>query len=101
MLAARLKESTPDEIRAVIDAKAAEWRTDVKMAKYLRPETLFNATKFAGYVGELGAAPMRTSGAEWWAKAGFANEGAAVEAGCQSWSWRQFRDGRRIPEVAA
>ncbi len=101
LLAARLKESTPDEIRAVIDAKAAEWRTDVKMAKYLRPETLFNATKFAGYVGELGAAPVRTSGASWWDRAGFATEGAAAESGCWQSNWRQFRDGRRIPEVAA
>ena len=101
LLAARLKESTPDEIRAVIDAKAAEWGADAKMAKYLRPETLFNATKFAGYVGELGAAPARTNGAAWWGRAGFSSEGEAVEAGCQSWCWRQFRDGQRIPEQAA
>ncbi len=101
LLAARLKESTSDEIRAVIDAKAAEWGADAKMAKYLRPETLFNATKFAGYVGELGAAPARTNGSAWWARAGFPSEGEAVEAGCQSWCWRQFRDGQRIPEQAA
>lgn len=55
LIIARLKEgATPDDCRAVIDAKVKEWGENPKMAKYLRPETLFGATKFAGYVGDVG-----------------------------------------------
>jgi uncharacterized phage protein (TIGR02220 family) len=70
LLRARLVEgTTPEKIRAVIDAKVAEWQDDAKMAKYLQPATLFNATKFAQYVGALGArmptlVPMRAPRAE-------------------------------------
>jgi len=53
LIAARLNESTVEECRAVIDAKVAAWQHDEKMREYLRPATLFNATKFANYVGEL------------------------------------------------
>ena len=50
----RLKEgATVADCRAVIAKKAREWGTDDKMAEYLRPATLFNATKFAQYRGEL------------------------------------------------
>lgn len=55
MIAARLAESTVDECKAVIDAKVGEWLHDPKMSQYLRPETLFGATKFAQYVGQLGS----------------------------------------------
>lgn len=55
LIAARLGEATPDECRAVIDAKVAEWQHDPKMCSYLRPETLFGAVKFAGYLGQLGS----------------------------------------------
>ena len=66
LLAARLKEATAEEIRAVIDAKVAEWSGDLGMAKYLRPETLFNATKFAGYLGQLGSSSgADAAGAPW------------------------------------
>lgn len=56
LIAARLGEATPDECRAVIDAKVTEWQHDPKMCGYLRPETLFGAVKFAGYLGQLGSA---------------------------------------------
>jgi uncharacterized phage protein (TIGR02220 family) len=50
----RLKEGvTPGEVRAVIARKVREWEGDGKMDKYLRPETLFNKTKFAQYLGEV------------------------------------------------
>jgi len=56
LIRARLKEgATPAEMRAVIDLKVKQWAKDPKRAQYLRPETLFNATKFAQYVGQLGA----------------------------------------------
>lgn len=53
---ARIEEgATLEQIKAVIDVKVKAWALDPKMAEYLRPETLFNATKFASYVGQLGA----------------------------------------------
>lgn len=38
---------------AVIDKKCAKWLGDPKMDIYLRPETLFNKTKFEGYISEI------------------------------------------------
>lgn len=57
LISARLREgATVAECRQVIARKAREWKgTD--QDKYLRPATLFNATKFAQYVGELVPAP--------------------------------------------
>jgi uncharacterized phage protein (TIGR02220 family) len=53
---ARLKDgATEIECRQVIAKKCREWGSDPKMVEYLRPATLFNATKFAQYQGELGA----------------------------------------------
>lgn len=53
LIHARLKEGhSQADILGVIDRKVQEWGgTD--MAQYLRPETLFGATKFNQYVGEL------------------------------------------------
>lgn len=47
--------AVPDDLRAVVDRKCAQWLGDSKMAEYLRPATLFNRTKFAQYRGELGS----------------------------------------------
>lgn len=53
-IAARLKQgATIEQCKAVIDAKVKDCLEDSKMAQYLRPATLFNATKFAQYAGEL------------------------------------------------
>jgi len=55
-VAARLKGgATLEQCKAVIDAKVAQWANDPKMAEYLRPETLFNETKFESYLGALNA----------------------------------------------
>jgi len=63
LIAARLKEgATVDDCRSVIDAKTADWSGDTKMVKYLRPGTLFNAEKFAQYIGEAGSQPK---GLQW------------------------------------
>ena len=65
LIVARLAEaSTPEECRAVVDAKVAAWQNDPKMREYLRPATLFNATKFANYVGELSSAGS-SGGRDW------------------------------------
>lgn len=38
-----------DDLKSVIDLKVKEWK-GTTMEEYLRPETLFNSTKFAGYI---------------------------------------------------
>ena len=50
----RLKEGfTKEDVISVIDSKCSQWIADDKMNQYLRPATLFNATKFSQYAGEL------------------------------------------------
>jgi len=49
---ARLKEgATVEDCRGVIARKVREWK-GTEQEKYLRPETLFGATKFHGYLGQ-------------------------------------------------
>lgn len=63
LVRARLSEgATMEDVRAVIDAKAKQWNSDKKMREYLRPATLFNATKFNQYVGQIGAATTASDG---------------------------------------
>lgn len=50
---ARLKDYTIDDLKAVIDKKVKEWK-GTNMQVYIRPETLFNATKFETYFNGLG-----------------------------------------------
>ena len=50
---ARLKDYSSEDLKAVIDKKVEEWKNDDTMCKYLRPETLFNATKFESYLNGL------------------------------------------------
>lgn len=53
LLDARLRDgATEANIRGVIARKVREWQGDPKMAEYLRPKTLFNATNFAQYLGQ-------------------------------------------------
>jgi uncharacterized phage protein (TIGR02220 family) len=53
---ARLRSgATVEQIRAVIAVKAREWNGRADMATYLRPETLFRASKFESYLGQLPA----------------------------------------------
>ena len=48
---ARLKEGfTVEELQLVIEFCNAEWGDDLKMSKYLRPQTLFQPSKFPGYL---------------------------------------------------
>lgn len=56
LIVARLREgATVTQCKAIISRKVAAWGEDPKMAPYLRPATLFNATKFSSYQGELPA----------------------------------------------
>jgi len=53
-ITARLSEGyAPDDVARVIERKCAEWINDPQMSQYLRPSTLFNATKFNDYVGQI------------------------------------------------
>lgn len=55
LIVARLQEGfTEKQIRQVIANRCLAWANDPKMEEYLRPATLFNATKFANYAGQLG-----------------------------------------------
>lgn len=54
LIMARLKSgATVQECFSVIAKKRRDWIGDEKMSSYLRPATLFNATKFEQYLGEL------------------------------------------------
>lgn len=64
LIVARFKEgATAEECKAVVDVKVAEWGDNPKMRAYLRPATLFAASNFANYVGQLGA--EGPSGKDW------------------------------------
>jgi uncharacterized phage protein (TIGR02220 family) len=57
LIAARIREGAEvQDIKCVIAKKAREWKAKdgADMTEYLRPKTLFNATNFAQYFGELG-----------------------------------------------
>lgn len=63
-MSARLKEGfTVDDFKKVIDIKWFQWHDDPKMAKFLRPETLFG-TKFDRYLNE-DKAVMKVSANGW------------------------------------
>lgn len=49
---ARLKDYTEEDLKLVIDKKVKDWK-GTEMQMYLRPETLFNATKFESYINGL------------------------------------------------
>ncbi|MGE0334449.1 MAG: conserved phage C-terminal domain-containing protein [Gammaproteobacteria bacterium] len=60
-ITARLREGyTVTQCRQVIVRKCRDW-LDTDRAEYLRPATLFNASKFNQYVGQLVAAPAAES----------------------------------------
>ena len=50
---ARLKEYPAEVLKQVIQLKTFEWKDDYKMNEYLRPETLFNQTKFETYLQKV------------------------------------------------
>ncbi|WP_431030032.1 conserved phage C-terminal domain-containing protein [Lysinibacillus sp. LZ02] len=48
---------TLEDFKRVIDVKVKQWLHNPDMNKYLRPDTLFNATKFEGYLNEAPIKP--------------------------------------------
>lgn len=101
LVRARLGEgATLEQVKAVIDAKVREWAGDQNMADYLRPKTLFNATNFANYVGQLGATKGADAEFAWWLPAGFPDRWEAENAGCTVHSGWMFDDGRKVRQDA-
>lgn len=63
---ARLNEGySKDEVIHVINIKTSQWLNDVAMNQFLRPATLFNATKFSQYVAEQQTAIDKTKKPDW------------------------------------
>jgi uncharacterized phage protein (TIGR02220 family) len=59
-ISARLNEGhSVDDLKLVITHKSNEWLNDKNMAQYLRPSTLFQTSKFQGYL--LAAKPQRSA----------------------------------------
>lgn len=59
---ARLAEGhTFEDLKLVVDYKNAEWSKDQKMAQYLRPQTLFQAGKFQGYLTAAKTKEVKTT----------------------------------------
>ncbi|USS86467.1 conserved phage C-terminal domain-containing protein [Fructilactobacillus cliffordii] len=53
LIKARMKDGfTFNDFKTVIAKKAEQWGQDTKMQQYLRPATLFAASKFEGYLNE-------------------------------------------------
>jgi uncharacterized phage protein (TIGR02220 family) len=53
LIAARAKEGyTLEDFKRVIDNKVTEWGKDPKMEQYIRPVTLFQASKFDAYLNQ-------------------------------------------------
>lgn len=82
---------TQSDFKTVIDKKVAQWRSDEKMAKYLRPETLFNRTKFESYLNELTKAEESTkfwlkhpkTCTECWGNGYISAQGSGVKIACR------------------
>ena len=54
MIEARLGSGVPvGHMKAVIAMKCQEWKNDPHMTLYLRPKTLFIASNFEQYYGQL------------------------------------------------
>ena len=52
LIGARLSDGyTLEDLKSVVTHKCREWKNDPKMKKFLRPDTLFNKTKFENYIG--------------------------------------------------
>lgn len=56
LIEARLRSGASVQVcKSLVAKKVREWENRVEMEPYLRPATLFNATKFEQYLGEIGA----------------------------------------------
>lgn len=96
MVRARLAEGFSIEVvKSVIDRQVDRWGSDPKMAEYLRPKTLFAASNFASYAGQITAKQS-----DWWTQAGFDSAFDAENHGCNANTAHQWRNRQRV-EVPA
>lgn len=91
---ARIGEGyTVEEMKLVVDYSNAKWADDLKMAAYLRPQTLFQPNKFPGYLKSAGnwskaGRPARLNG-EW------AREDGIFKSSFQNTDYGKIPDGFR------
>jgi len=52
-ISARLKKYSKEDCVAVVKYKCKQWLSDLVMSKYIRPNTLFNESKFESYYQEM------------------------------------------------
>lgn len=96
MVRARLAEGFSLEVvKSVIDRQVDRWGSDPKMSEYLRPKTLFAASNFASYAGQITAKQS-----DWWTQAGFDSAFDAENHGCNANTAHQWRNRQRV-EVPA
>ena len=55
---ARLQDHDVEDLKLVVNHKIKEWGDDERMVGYLRPSTLFQTSKFDGYLMAAKAAPV-------------------------------------------
>ena len=55
---------TPEQVKAVVAAKAKEWLGDPKMERQIKPSVLLRPSNFAKYLDDLEAAPSHAHGAQ-------------------------------------
>ena len=102
LIRGRLKEgASVADMKAVIDAQNRKWPAGDEMRQYLRPSTLFNATRFEQYLGVLKTGAVGSRSTEpnadtWWQRAGFEFEYEAINAGCSEKYAHLWRDGARV-----
>ena len=79
------------------DKASEQWSRD--SGRFIpHPATWLNQRRWEDEAPTQGASA--SSPTAWWARAGFANEGDAADAGCWEANWREFQGGQRA-EVSA
>lgn len=82
MIQARMKETpceTVDAMAAMFAHRCSEWK-GTKFEKFIRVETLFQASKFVGYMEQAAAQPEKD-----WTKSGITESDQPTQPGLQSW----------------
>jgi len=104
MVRERVRESSLEECKLLIDHKVAAWRRDPKMREFLRPKTLFGKANFENYrggirmlkIGGVTITPAHVRGkTKVWNIAGRAGQiaGLKTDEGLVTVYWRDQREG--------
>ncbi|WP_433867046.1 conserved phage C-terminal domain-containing protein [Ralstonia wenshanensis] len=99
----RLKSgATVEQVRGVIDAKVAQWGNDPKMQEFLRPTTLFRASNFEQYLGQLGKPVVVQAGPAWHeTDEGYLAQGEALgirREASEPFQWFKWRVAKRVDD---